>query len=426
MKAVILAAWEWTRLRPLTDTVPKPLIKVFWKPIIEYTLESLFKYIDEFIIVVRYKQDIIKDALKTEYKGVKISYIEQWDEKWTWAAIKNIEIKWDFLILNWDSIFDKKDLLKLIDLIWYGCLVKKSENPEKYWVFKENDRKEAIEIIEKPEAYIWNLINLWVYKVNNKLIDYCKETKPSIRWEIEITCALNNFFQDFPFKLIQIEWDFMDISYPSDIEKIELDLKDKLLKKPYIWEATHLQKTWEFDLYLWIEKNLINDLLEYSSNIKDIDLLNNTWDLKRFSTRENFVKWYNDDWRYLFTLVSKNELAWIWWWRPSKLPNISEITNKEIAKKVEENEKDSHTSWIRIYPNFRWKWLAKIILQWSTYFYRKIFSNAFMCVDVDKENIASQKTYEKNGYEFFWYWENKKTVSSQEEPRLLYIEIPKK
>lgn len=427
MKVIILAAWEGTRLRPLTLNTPKPLIKVFWKPILEYTLEYLYKFVDEFVIVVKYKKELFKDYLKDNYKWVKITYIEQWEEKWTGAAIKDIKISWDILIINWDSIFDKDDILNLVNLKWYWCLVKKVANPEKYWILKANENNEAIEIIEKPETYVWNLANLWVYKVNSDLVNYCNTIPPSKRWEIEITCALNLFFKKFPFKLLEIKWDFLDISYPEDIEKTENILKDKLLVKPIFWEAIQLEKIWDLDLYLWIRKEFIDDLIKFSTNLEDTSLINNTWDLKRFSSLEKFEKWYNDEDRFLFTLVwEEKKLAWIWWARPSKLPTITQITDNEIAHEVINNEKDSHTSWIRIYPDFRWKWLAKIILKTSTYFYRKIFPSAYICVDVDKNNIPSQKTYEKNWYIFFWYWENKKTVESEVNARLLYVEKPYK
>ncbi len=235
MKAVILAAWEWSRLRPFTDTTPKPLIKIFWKPIIEYTLDSLSQYVDEFIIVVKYKQSLFRNLYKDKYKDVKITYIEQWEEKWTWAAIKNLNIKWDFLILNWDSIFDDKDLLRLYKLDWYGCLVKKVTNPERYWIFKLNKKDEVVAIVEKPENYVWDLASLWVYKVNDKIITYLNEVSPSKRWEIEITDSLNLFIKNFSFRLKKIKWEFIDISYPWDILGANYYFLNTIINSAFEW-----------------------------------------------------------------------------------------------------------------------------------------------------------------------------------------------
>jgi NDP-sugar pyrophosphorylase family protein len=78
MKAIILAAWEWSRLRPLTNTIPKPLIKIFGKSIIEHNLENIYKYVSEIIMVVKYKQELIKEEFSDNYKWVKITYKNQW------------------------------------------------------------------------------------------------------------------------------------------------------------------------------------------------------------------------------------------------------------------------------------------------------------------------------------------------------------
>ena len=114
MKAIILAAGEWKRLRPLTNTIPKPIIKIFWKTIIEHNLEHIYKYVSEIIIVVKYKADEVKKAIWDEYKKVKVSYREQSDKPWTaWAIMWMEDIKKDVIILNGDSIFPKKDLKKI-------------------------------------------------------------------------------------------------------------------------------------------------------------------------------------------------------------------------------------------------------------------------------------------------------------------------
>jgi bifunctional UDP-N-acetylglucosamine pyrophosphorylase/glucosamine-1-phosphate N-acetyltransferase len=160
MKAIILAAWEGTRLRPITNTTPKPLIKIIWKTIIEHNLESIYNYVDEIIIVVKYLKEKFPETLGDNYKWTKITYHIQNDEKWTAAALKWINIDWDFILLNWDSIFNKWDLEKILKLKWYWALVQKTNTPEKYWIFKENNQK-AVKIIEKPQKFVWDLANLW-------------------------------------------------------------------------------------------------------------------------------------------------------------------------------------------------------------------------------------------------------------------------
>jgi NDP-sugar pyrophosphorylase family protein len=61
MKAIILAAGRGTRLQPLTNTIPKPMIQICGKPILEYLMESLYSSVTEIILVVKYKEDIIRE-----------------------------------------------------------------------------------------------------------------------------------------------------------------------------------------------------------------------------------------------------------------------------------------------------------------------------------------------------------------------------
>ena len=74
MQAVILAAGKSTRTYPLTLTRPKPLLKVANKTIIEHNLEQLSGLVDEVIIVVGYKSEMIKDFLNDKFGKIKIKH----------------------------------------------------------------------------------------------------------------------------------------------------------------------------------------------------------------------------------------------------------------------------------------------------------------------------------------------------------------
>lgn len=287
MKLIILAAWKWTRMRPITHTTPKPLIKICWKSIIEHNLENLYKYVNEIIIVVKHLEEKIMQKLWNNYKWVKISYHKQENKPWTWAAIMWISSNWDdVLIINWDSIFGKKDLGKISESKEYWALVKKIENPSKYWVFKENNWY-ATEIVEKPNKYIWNLTNIWVYKFSSEIFNLSQEIKLSSRNEYEITDIINLFIKNNKFKLINTYEDFIDIWCPEDIEKASKIIRDKILKKPEYGKSTLVKEINWLELHIWIPENLIEKLIEYSQDLKDKDLQKDTSDKKRFSTKKN-------------------------------------------------------------------------------------------------------------------------------------------
>jgi len=77
MKAVILAAGEGKRLRPFTETLPKVMLPVANKPVLEYVIDSVKKSgLKEIVLVVGYKKEVIMEYFK-DYKGIKISYVTQ-------------------------------------------------------------------------------------------------------------------------------------------------------------------------------------------------------------------------------------------------------------------------------------------------------------------------------------------------------------
>ena len=119
MKALILAGGRGKRLRPLTDKIPKSLIPINKKPLIQYTIKYLKKFgINEIIICSGYKSKQIQNFLKKKKNfGCKIEYSIEKNPLGTAGAIKNaIKNLSDesFLVINGDIItnIDLKKILK--------------------------------------------------------------------------------------------------------------------------------------------------------------------------------------------------------------------------------------------------------------------------------------------------------------------------
>ena len=68
MKVVIMAGGKGTRISLVASDIPKPMIKIFGKPILEHNLEHIYSKVDEIIIVTKYKEEIIKDYFKDNFK----------------------------------------------------------------------------------------------------------------------------------------------------------------------------------------------------------------------------------------------------------------------------------------------------------------------------------------------------------------------
>ncbi|WP_293026651.1 nucleotidyltransferase family protein, partial [Natronococcus sp.] len=92
MQAVVLAAGEGTRLRPLTEDKPKGLVEVDEKPIITHCLDRLVELgASEFVIVVGYLKEKIIDHYGDEYRGVPITYAHQREQKGLAHALLCVE-----------------------------------------------------------------------------------------------------------------------------------------------------------------------------------------------------------------------------------------------------------------------------------------------------------------------------------------------
>ncbi len=121
IQAVILAAGRGLRLAHVTDKIPKVLVEVNGTPFIINQLEALTKHeeVDEIIIIVGYKKELIIRAIGNEYKGVKIRYVEN-DE---WETTNNIYSLWlsldfiksSFILMEGDVFFEHRLLDPLFE-----------------------------------------------------------------------------------------------------------------------------------------------------------------------------------------------------------------------------------------------------------------------------------------------------------------------
>src|SRR3989344_539802 len=88
MKAIILAAGEGIRMRPLTNNTPKPMLLLKGKPLLEHIIESLPKQVNEIILVVGYLHHQIHNHFHHFFEGFKIDYVIQSEKTGTYDALK--------------------------------------------------------------------------------------------------------------------------------------------------------------------------------------------------------------------------------------------------------------------------------------------------------------------------------------------------
>lgn len=117
-KVVIMAGGKGMRLRPLTKNIPKPMLKVGNKPILQTIIENFKKNgFENFIVCVNYKSKIIKNYFGNGKKfGVKIDYIEEKVQMGTAGALSLLKknFKEPFFLINGD-LLTNLDFEKIID-----------------------------------------------------------------------------------------------------------------------------------------------------------------------------------------------------------------------------------------------------------------------------------------------------------------------
>ncbi|ACJ15844.1 sugar-phosphate nucleotydyltransferase [Thermococcus onnurineus NA1] len=197
MKAVVLAAGKGERLRPLTDDRPKVVLKVANRPIVEYVLENLDPFVDEFILIVRYQKEKLIETLGDEFNGKPITYVDQLEGEGTAKAMESakdyIEGE-EFIVANGDIYFEIDGIKELIQAFKKekadaAVLVKEFEDLSHFGKI-EVDGNLVKAVLEKP-GKVSGYANLGVYIFKPDVFEFISKTPLSKRGEYEITDTLN-------------------------------------------------------------------------------------------------------------------------------------------------------------------------------------------------------------------------------------------
>ena len=226
MKAVILAAGEGNRLRPLTERRPKPMLPVGNRPVLEHVLEAVVDAgIQEVVFVVGYERDRIQTHFGDgDEWGVDIEYAVQDTQLGTGHAVLQAEdlVSGSFVVLNGDRVIDDSLVSAVVDRVRDGespvVSVTRVDNARNYGVV-ELDGEQVHAIYEKPgvDESRSDVINAGVYGFEPSIFDAIRETETSRSGELELTSTLDAMARDSGVAAVRYSDYWLDISYLWDL-----------------------------------------------------------------------------------------------------------------------------------------------------------------------------------------------------------------
>ena len=207
-KAVLLAGGLGTRLRPLTNDIPKALIDIHGKTITEHIFDLLKKYgIRDVILSVGYLKDKIKDYFGDGSKfGLNIQYIEEDTPLGTAGPLRlaKSQLKESFIVSNGDEL-NKINIARMFRLhkrknALVTIALTTVDDPSLYGVARLEGSR-IIEFVEKPkkEESPSNLINAGFYIIEPEVIDMIGEGRVMFEKDIFPKLAAEGRVRGFPF-----------------------------------------------------------------------------------------------------------------------------------------------------------------------------------------------------------------------------------
>ena len=220
MKAVILAAGEGSRMRPLTCTRPKVMLPIANKPILEHLLiEAIAAGISEFIFVVGYHDEAVLDYFGNGSKwNVEIDYVKQRRQLGTADALKMVAdlTAGDFLLMNGDMIIGRGDIKEMAVKKDTTLAVIEVSDTRGLGVVEENKGR-VVSIHEKEENPPSHLANAGLYLLTPEIYKAISRTGKSPRGEYELTDSLMLMMEAGHKISCRTIGQWLDISYPWDL-----------------------------------------------------------------------------------------------------------------------------------------------------------------------------------------------------------------
>ena len=247
MYGVVPAAGRGTRMRPLTDRRPKPLLPVGDRSLLERVFDTARDVVDEFVVVTGYRGDEIREAIGDSYRDRPVHYVEQAEALGTAHAVAQAApvVDDDFLVLNGDVVVDPSLPRALADAGAPAIAATEVEDPRAYGVLSTAADGSLAGIVEKPADPPTDLANVGGYALEPEVFEYIDRTPESERGEYEITTTIDLLLGDGRrIDVARYDGTWLDVGRPWEL------LEANELALAALDEGTGVSGTVEEDVHL--------------------------------------------------------------------------------------------------------------------------------------------------------------------------------
>jgi UDP-N-acetylglucosamine diphosphorylase / glucose-1-phosphate thymidylyltransferase / UDP-N-acetylgalactosamine diphosphorylase / glucosamine-1-phosphate N-acetyltransferase / galactosamine-1-phosphate N-acetyltransferase len=222
-------------MRELTESIPKPMVKVRGKPVLQIIVEGLRESkIKELLIIIGYRKEVVRDYFQDGARfGLQIGYAEQIIQDGTGRVVSLAQPfcgNDPFLLIYGDILVDPASYPRLCDLkdAEMSIAVRRSNEVSKGGAVYLNDRFELTDLREKPkpgEAYTpWYNAGIYVFRAS--IFDYVARLEISPRGEYELTDAIRAMsLAGKRVQAVEIAGDWADVRDPDVLDQLNQNLE---------------------------------------------------------------------------------------------------------------------------------------------------------------------------------------------------------
>ena len=230
-QAVLLAAGRGTRMRELTADLPKPMIEVRGKPVLQHIVEGLRDAgVRRFLIIVGYRADAVQNFFGdgARYK-IDIQYATQTTQDGTGRVVdlaRNFVKDSAFVLAYGDILVAPENYKRIVDLaddIEALISVTRGEDVSKGGAVFLNERMELVDLREKskPGEPTSPWYNAGLYAFRPSIFEFTAKLKPSPRGEFELTDAIRDLAQSSKkVKALELTGEWADVRDPETLARL--------------------------------------------------------------------------------------------------------------------------------------------------------------------------------------------------------------